>query len=827
MKKIYGGKLIQPLMAVLFFLILSIMYFLPQLQGKVLQQSDIMSGQAMAHETVTYQEKLHRPILWTNSMFGGMPTYQIAMAQKNNLLKWVDQVHQLFITRPIGYFLAAMLGCYIILLCLGAGHWPAMLGAVAFGLTTNQISLYETGHMSKFMTIVYSAYVIAGCILAYQKKYILGGVVFALGMGLSLLNNHIQMTYYIGLFMILYVILAFVLALRRKELPAFAKASGILLIGALLAIGASSSKLWTTYEFSKDTMRGGAVLESPVEANGISTKSGGLNWDYAMQWSNGLEDIFAMLIPRAAGGSGAEPLSSNSALARDLKSKGIEPNFGMPLYYGALPFTSGPSYLGASVLFLFVFGLFYIRPSLRWWILGITVLTILMSMGRHFALLNRPLFDLVPMYNKFRAPSSILGITALLVPIGAALGLGAFMKGHQKSFQRPIWIALGVVGGLCLLVALFGSSMMSFGGSSDERLATQGWSMDALMADRKSALSADAWRSFIWVLLCSAVIWVYHQGKIKQWLLLSGLGLFIIADLWAVGRRYISPKDFVAEKTAETFFNPRPVDSQILKDPDLFYRVHDVTADPFNSAMASYYHHTIGGYSPAKFQRYQDIIDRYIGHGNRNVMNMLNTKYFIFPDENKQPAIQPNPGAMGNAWFVQNVITVNSNREELEAIDSADLTKNVFIHKDFEKEIAGYTPSGAGQIKLTSYAPDEMIYHSSSQGDGLGVFSEIWYGPNKGWQAYVDGKAVDHFRADYILRAMKIPGGEHEIKFKFDPKSYHVGEMISLLFSLLIVLSLLYGLYRWLITASPTTPVAVLEPVPTGRKNIHPKKKHK
>ncbi len=827
MKKIYGGKLIQPLMAVLFFLILSVMYFLPQLQGKVLQQSDIMSGRAMAHESVTYQEKLHRPILWTNSMFGGMPTYQISSPQNNNLIKWVDKIHQLFISRPIGYFLAAMLGCYIVLLCLGAGHWPAMLGAVAFGLTTNQMSLYETGHMSKFMTIVYSSYVIAGGILAYQKKYIMGGIVFAVGMALSLYNNHVQMTYYIGLFMILYVIMSFVLAIRRKEMSAFAKASGILLIGVLLAIGSSASKLWTTYEYSKDTMRGGAVLETPVEANGISTKNGGLNWDYAMQWSNGLEDVFAMLIPRAAGGSGAEPLSANSALAKDLKSKGVDPNFGMPLYYGSLPFTSGPSYLGASVLFLFVFGLFYMRPSLRWWILGITVLTVLMSMGKHFALLNRPLFDLVPMYNKFRAPSSILSITALIVPIGAALGLGGFMKGHQKSFQRPIWIALGIVGGLSLLIAILGPSLMTFAGNSDDRLAAQGWSMAALMHDRKAALSADAWRSFIWVVLSSAVIWVYHQGKIKQWLLLSGLGLLIIADLWAVGRRYISPKDFVAEKNAEAVFNPRPVDNQILQDPDLFYRVHDVTADPFNSAMASYYHHTIGGYSPAKFQRYQDLIDRYIGKGNRNVLNMLNTKYIIFPDEKKEPAVQRNPGAMGNAWFVENIVMVNSNKEELEAIDSADLSKNVFVNKEFDKEIAGYTPVKNGQIKLTSYAPDEMIYHSSSQGDGLAVFSEIWYGPDKGWQAYIDGVKAPHFRADYVLRAMKIPGGEHEIKFKFSPKSFHAGEIMSLIFSLLIVLSLLYGLYRWLITATPTAPVAVLEPVSTGKKHIHPKKKHK
>ncbi|MEO6132733.1 MAG: YfhO family protein, partial [Saprospiraceae bacterium] len=703
----------------------------------------------------------------------------------------------------------------------------AMLGAVAFGLTTNQMSLYATGHMSKFMTVVYGSYVIAGCILAYQKKYVIGGIVFALGMGLSLFNNHIQMTYYIGLLLMLYVLMAFGLALKRKELPEFAKASVILLIGVILGLGASCSKLWTTYQFSKDTMRGGAVLESPVGTNEITNKTGGLNWDYAMQWSNGIEDIFAMLIPRAAGGSGSEPLSSNSALAKDIKAKGVEPTFGMPLYYGALPFTSGPSYVGASVLFLFVLGLFYIRPSLRWWLLGVTILTILMSMGRHFALLNKPLFDLLPMYNKFRAPSSILSVTALIIPIGAALGLGGFIKGHQKSFQRPIWIALGIVGGLCLLVALLGPSMMTFSGSNDERLASQGWSMAALKADRISALKADAWRSFIWVLMCSAVIWVYHQGKIKQWLLLSGLGLFIIADLWAVGRRYISPKDFVPEKNAEAYFNPREVDTQILQDPDLFYRVHDVTADPFNSAIPSYYHHTIGGYSPAKFQRYQDLIDRYISQGNRNVMNMLNTKYFIYLDEFKNPAVQPNPSALGNAWFVTDIVMVGSNREELEVIDSADLTTYAFIHTEFEKEVNGYAPHKEGQIRLTSYEPDEMVYHSQAPAQGLAVFSEIWYGPDKGWQAYIDGVKAPHFRADYLLRAMKIPAGDHEIRFTFKPPAYYTGEIISLLFSFLIIMALFYGLYRWLITATPTAPVAVLETVPIGKKKIHPKKKNK
>jgi len=815
------------------FLLLSVMYFLPQLQGKVIQQSDIQAVTAMNHEAKVYQEKTGRVMLWTNAMFGGMPTYQMSSPQKHNLVKYVDKAHQVFIARPIGYFFAAMLACYIVLFCLGAGHWPAMLGAVAFGLTTNGMQLYETGHMSKFMTLVYSAYLFGGVILAYQKKYLTGGVLFALGMGLSLYNNHIQMTYYLGLFLFLYVLAAFIYALRQKELPAFVRGSAVLGIGLVLALGASASKMWTTYEYSKDTMRGKPVLETPLNSDTrtADTKEG-LDWEYAMQWSNGPKDIIAMFIPRGAGGSGSEYLSANAAVVKDLKSKGVDPTFGMPLYFGSLPFTAGPVYVGASVLFLFVFGLFYLRKNLRWWLVAAVILTILMSMGKHFAILNHPLFDYLPLYSKFRAPSSILSITALLIPLGAALGLGGFMRTHEKNFQRPIWIALGVVGGTCLLIALFGTTFMSFNALGDARLASSGWNIDALLKDRRSALTADAWRSVIWIALCCAVIWVYHQGKIKQWLLLSALGLIIIADLWAIGRRYISPDDFVAEKQLESAFNPRPVDDLILRDEDPYYRVHDVTADYRNSSMASYFHRTIGGYSPAKMQRYEDLLNRYISKGNLNVLDMLNAKYFIVPGEDKKPTVQKNPNAMGNAWFVDTVQIVNSNNEELEALDSANLRDIAFVNKEFANEVSGFNPVKGGTIQLTSYNPDELVYHSSAPTEQLAVFSDIYYGPNKGWQAYIDGQKADHFRADYTLRAMKVPAGDHEIKFKFAPRSYSLGETISLICSLLVVLILGYGAWNWLTTAAPVEPVTVTESGAARtsnreRKGFKPKKRNK
>lgn len=812
MKKLHAGKLLQPLMAAGVFLLLCVMYFLPQLQGKVIQQTDILSVRGMSQESRVWQEKTGRVMLWTDAMFGGMPTYQIAMPQNSNVVRYLSDVHQAFIARPIGYFFAAMLGCYIVLLCLGAGHWPAMLGAVGFGLTTNQMTLFEAGHMTKFMTIVYSAYVIAGTILAYQKRYVTGGILFAVGMALSLYHNHVQMTYYIGLFLFGYVLLALVYAFRQKELPQFVRASAILLAGVILAAGSSASKLWTTLQYTPDTMRGKPVLEKPVDGMDMSSShEEGLGWDYAMQWSNGIKDILAICVPRAAGGSGSEFLSASSEVVQDLRAKGVDPTFGMPLYHGSLPFTSGPAYLGATILFLFVFGLFYIRASIRWWLLGAVGLSILMSMGKHFAILNRPLFELLPLLSKFRAPSSILGVTALLVCLGAALGLGGFMKGHQRAFQRPIWVALGLVGGLTLLLALLGTSLLSFGAPGDARLAEAGWNIDALIHDRKSALASDAWRSFIWVLLSAGVIWVYHQGKIRQWLLLSALGLILVADLWAVGRRYISAEDFMPRRQADAVFDPRPADQQILSDPDLHYRVHDITTNPFASSLASYHHRTVGGYSPVKMQRFQDVIDRYLAKGNMNVLNMLNTKYIIVNNDQNQPVARANPGAMGNAWFVDTIRMVDTNVGELESIDTLDLRANVSVHKEFESQINGFDPVKGGTIELTAYAPDELVYRSSAPSEQLAVFSEIYYGPEKGWQAYIDGVKAPHIRADFILRAMKVPAGDHEIRFKFEPSAYRIGEWLSLVFSLLIIAALAFGVYRWLRQEEATTPVALAD----------------
>lgn len=812
MKKVYGGKLIQPLMAAAVFLLISVVYFLPQLQGKVIQQSDTISWKAMYQEAKVYKEKNGRDVLWTNSMFGGMPAFQMGVPQKSNVLTAVYSAHQAFISRPIGYFFAAMLACYIVLISLGTGHWPAMLGAVSFGLTTNQLILFEAGHNTKFMTVLFSAYLFGGTVLAYRKQYIAGGLIFTVGMGLSLLANHLQMTYYMGLFLLLYVIAVLIIAIKQGEFSGFIKASAILLAGLFLALGASASKLWTTRELAEETMRGKPILEKPIHPEQSSSSNvKGLDWDYAMQWSNGPKDLLASLIPRAAGGSGAEELSPNSKVLKELRARGVTQNVPVPLYHGDLPFTSGPIYFGACVLFLFVFGLFYVKPAIRWWLLAVLVLSLLLSMGKHFSILNKPVFDLLPLYNKFRTPNSILSITALFVALGAALGLGGFMKGHEKSFQRPVWIALGIVGGLSLLTALLGPALMNFSSPGDARMAQVGFNIDALIADRKSALTADAWRSFIWVVLCAGVVWVYHQGKIKQWLLLSGLGLLIIADLWGVGRRYINTSTFVDKKVAEAPFNPRTVDTQILQDPDLYYRVHDLTVNVFNSSIPAYHHRIIGGYSPAKLQRYQDLIDRYLAAGNMNVLNMLNAKYFITNGDN--PRVQLNPDALGNAWFVDEIGWVKTNNEELESIDTAVLYQTAFVHVEFEDQLRGFTPQKNGTISLTSYEPDRLAYRTSSTSEQLAVFSDIYYGPDLGWQAYIDGQKVPHFRVNYILRGLRVPAGDHEVRFIFEPKSYSVGEKISLVCSTLILLALLYGLYLWLTRETPVIAAAVPETI--------------
>ncbi len=792
-------KIIPHIIVITSFLLLASIYFFPQFEGKVIKQGDMISHRGMTQEANDFKEKTGETTLWTNSIFGGMPTYQITTNRNGNILKHVNLFLRLYIPPPTGYFFAAMICFYILLLIMGVNNWLSMVGAIAFGFTSNHFILYEAGHMTKFMALAYSSLVIAGVIFAYRNKILLGGSLFALGFGLNLYCNHVQMTYYLGICLGIYVLVELGLAIKKKDGRNFLKASGVLLIGMVLGLGSSATNLWTSYEYSKDTMRGDPILESNTQKSPTnSSETKGLEWNYAMSWSNGALDLASCMIPGLVGGGSAEPVGEDSAIRQDLKRKGarLPKDFKAPLYWGSLPFTSGPAYFGAGICFLFILGLFLVRTPLKWWIAASVILTALISMGSHAEWLNRLLYDYAPFFNKFRAPNSILGVTAIFVVLLSILGLSEILdkKINKEEVLKALYISGGITGAICLFFALMGPSFFDFSSSGDARLESAGYSLSAIIEDRQNLMRSDSFRSLFIIAIFFGLIWVFLQEKIKIVHLIIGLGLVTIFDLGSIGKRYLNQNNFVSKKKYSENFNLRPVDKQILNDKDPNYRVLDLSINTFNSSSSSYYHKCIGGYHAAKLQRYQDIIDRHISKNNKKVLDMLNTKYIISQDQKAQQ----NPAALGNSWFVDTIRWVNSSNAEIDALNQFNPSTDVVVHDEYKSYLGNLNPNKNGTIRLTQYLPNKLTYESNSNTENLAVFSEIWYGPDKGWKVYIDGNPVEHIRANYLLRALKIPPGKHEIIFEFQPEKYYLGIKISLISSILIILLTGGGIFLYL-----------------------------
>ncbi|MBK8627464.1 MAG: YfhO family protein [Saprospiraceae bacterium] len=766
------------LIPVILIVLVNILYFLPQFEGKVVRQGDIIQHVGMSKEATDYREKTGEEALWTNAMFGGMPTYQISAKPKNNLLTYVEKTMSLYIGRPAGYFIAGMIGFYALMLLLGVSPWLSLLGAFLFGFTTNSLTLFEAGHNSKLMAIMTSAPVIAGVLLLFKEKYLLGAAVFGVALGVNIGANHPQMTYYLAICMILLVIIQLVKSVKSGQLASFGKAVGIMSVVAILSVGSSASKLWTTYEYTKETMRGGQILKADPNASVNANATGGLEWDYAMQWSNGLGDVLAIFIPKVVGGGSGEWLDGKSSLG---KAVGQRQPFQFGTYFGSLPFTSGPAYFGVVAFFLFVLGLFVVKGEIKWWILGAVLFTILLSMGKHFEILNRLMFDYFPMFNKFRAPSSILSVTAIFIPILGVLALSDILKADNKEqYIKPLLISSSILGGISLFLWIAGGSFFDFNAPGDEQYAQI---KDAVIDQRAGMVASSALRSLMFVLIVAGALLAFLKDKINQTVLVALISVLGLFDLVQIGKGYLDKKDFVSKSTYKSEFEPRQVDTQILQDKDPNFRVLDATINTFNSASTSFYHKTIGGYSAVKMQRYQDLIERHISQNNIEVFNMLNTKYFIIKGQDGNPTSQRNPAALGNAWFVNNIKMVPNANAEIDSLNGFDPAGDAIIHEEFKDYVSGLKPSKNGSITLTTYSPNKIEYESNTEGEQLAVFSEIWYGPNKGWQAYIDGKAVDHIRANYVLRALKVPSGKHTIVFEFKPKAYYLGETISLICS--------------------------------------------
>lgn len=811
-------KALPHVVAILSFLVICSMYFSPQLNGKIVQAGDTISSHGMSREMVDFLEETGERTLWTNTMFGGMPTYQIGAVQPTNSLRYVEKTMRLYIPRPIGYFFAMMVGFYITMLLFGVSPWVSLIGAIAFSITTNNLVLFGAGHMTKLRTFAFFGFMLVGIVMAFRKKYLPGAILFALGLGINLYANHVQMTYYLFMVFLIYGLIELVRHAQRGEMQSFGKAVMYLGIGGLLAIGSSATSLLPTYEYQKDTMRGNPILTK--EANVVETSSNtkGLDWKYAMQYSNGWLDLFSSFIPGVVGGGGAEPVPSNSAYAKEIKrSGGNTKNLKLPLYWGSVGktvSTAGPIYFGAAVFFFFLLGMLIVKEPIKWGIGGGVLLTMLLSLGDNFEFFNRIFFDYFPLYSKFRTPNSILAITAFLVPVLGTLAISEIVSGKTKKEEllKPLYIATGVLAAICLFFALAGGSFFDFtyAGRDANYVSNYKMNLDLLKADRAALMQSDSLRSLGIILVSAGLIWAFLTNKIKQNILLVGLAVITIGDLWSVGKRYLNEDNFTNKKKYEVYKKPRPVDTQILSDKDLHYRVHDFTINAFNSSSTSYFHNTIGGYHPAKLQRIQDLIERNISSednllrkgfsspasnelfGNIPAFNMLNTKYFI---GNPDAAPIRNPRAMGNAWFVDQVQMVETPNAEIDALKGLDVASTAIVHQEFSDYVNGLNFSKNGSIKLTKYQPNHMTYESNATSDQLALFSEVWYGSNKGWQAYIDGNAVDHIRANYILRGLKVPAGQHKIEFVFAPKSYSIGKIITLICSLAIVLAFLWFAY--------------------------------
>ena len=800
-------KLFLPhLLAIGLFLVTVIVLFLPQFQGKSIQQGDIVQYRGASREMNAFAKDTGERTNWTNGMFGGMPTYQISTVGKGNQLTIARRAFFGFMGGPAGYVFCGMLTFYLMMVLLGVSPWLAIAGAVTAGIATNNIVLYGAGHVSKVGVIMFLPLIAAGVLLAFRRRYLVGGAIFALGMGLAILMNHPQMLYYFGLTLPFLGIAEFVRHLRAGTLPVFAKAMGALLLGLALALGAGASNLLTTTEYLPQSIRGGAILTGQQAEQTLDegTREGGLDWEYAMQWSNGFKDMLATYAPLAAGGGSGQQLSSKSAFGRAMTRAGFQvpATFSAPLYHGSLPFTEGPIYLGAVVFALFVFGLFAASTPARIWLGGGTLLIFILSLGKHAEFINRPLFDLLPLLNNFRTPNSALSIATFLMMALGILGVYRWLAlravdppaaGKQLKYA-------GLTGaGLGLLVVLLGlgldfnapqdvAQLARFTGGQGDTNALVG----GLVATRSEVYFDDAFRSLLFVGLAYGALYLLWKGTLTVFLTAAALTVLGLADFAGVNGRYLSRDDWKPTRVVNNTVQPSPADQQILQDPDPNYRVLNLSRALDQDALTSYFHKSIGGYSAVKLRRYQDLIDGYLAQRDIDVLSMLNTKYFLVPGEDGSLTAQSNPQAFGNAWLISNIEFVKGPDEEFAALGSVpDLKSTAIIGPDYAPAVSGLEPSGQGSVELTSYAPNALTYSFNSPSEQLVVFSEIWYGPDLGWEATIDGEPAELLRANYALRALRVPAGEHTISMTFAPRSYALGSTISFICSVLILLTVI------------------------------------
>ena len=809
-------KILPDLIAILAFVLLSFAYFFPaDIENRILFQHDTAAGAGAGQEVKEYYEQTGERSRWTNSLFGGMPMYQIAPSYDSTKpLQWVQKAYRLFLPDYVCLTFMLMLGFYILLRVFGLSVWLAGLGSIMWAFSSYFFILISAGHIWKFITLAYVPPTLAGIVLAYRGKLLWGGILTALFVALQVTSNHVQMSYYFFFVILFFVGAYFEKAWRTKTLPRFFKASAVLIVAALVGIAANVSNLYHTYTYGKETMRGKSELVQTGDA--AKQTSSGLDRDYITQWSYGVDETLTLLVPNFKGGASA-PLSQSETAMGKANPMYSSLYGSLTQYFGTQPMTSGPVYVGAFVLFLFVLGCFIVKGPLKWALIGATLFSIVLSWGKNFMPLTDFFIDYIPLYNKFRAVSSILVIAEFTIPLLAIFALKRVLEEPEilKREKKPLGISILLTAGVALLLAVAPGSIGSgyvpvqeaqmLQNAVDQQMIPAS-ELSGILANlgemRAELVSSDALRSFIIIGIGCSLLWLYASGKLRSSLTIAGITLLCLGDMWGVNKRYLNDAQFVPGSIRTETFTKTQADEQILQDTAPDYRVLNLSTNTFNESNTTYWHKSVGGYHPAKLRRYQEMIERHIAPemqaayraiataGGRmdsvdaslfRVLNMLNTKYFILPaGQQGQTVPILNPYAYGNAWFVNKVQYVDNANEEIDALDSIMPTETAVVDARFKNILKGATESykdSLSSIRLTSYAPNRLTYETDNAQDGIAVFSEIYY-PD-GWHVTIDGQPAELARADYILRTMYIPAGRHTIEMRFDPTSLHVTESIA------------------------------------------------
>ncbi|MCR9253054.1 MAG: YfhO family protein [bacterium] len=786
------------LVAVVVFIGITVAFYHPAiLNNKEIYQNDVQQGIGAGQEIIEFRESTGEEALWTNSMFSGMPAYLINTQWSGDVLKHVYSAITLGLPSGARHTFMAMICFYILLMCFGVKPVYAILGSIGYGFNTFNIIGIEAGHIWKVAAYAFAPLVLGGIHLVFSKKLVRGFVLTAFALAMQIRANHLQITYYLLLIVLIYGLFVLIQAIRSKEIATLAKPIVVVILAAFLGVGANIGKVWTAMEYGKYSTRGPSELD--LKPGDVKN---GLDRDYVFNWSHGIGESFTFLIPNYSGGASVESLDMQSPIAKGLRKNNVPLDQirsfirGVPTYHGDQPSVAGPMYVGAIICFLFILGIVYADGKTKYWIITATVFGLILSWGKNFEAFNYFMYSVFPYYNKFRSVSMAIAIPFLLMPLLGTIGLQAAVEEAQKNPMKLLKIASGVIGFVVILLLIGVNSKLS--GPIDVRFGENQMLIDLLRDQRSTMLKNDGIRSLILIIIATALVLLHVKGKLNEITMAALMILIVSIDLFSVGKRFLPNDDFV-RKAQQQFVTESEADKLILRD-DGHYRVLNFQ-NPFNEARTSFYHNSIGGYHGAKVKRYQQLIENKISpeindaisslrSGSQDlsgihVLNMLNAKYLKAGETAN--AVIVNQNALGNAWFADTIISVNSPQQELDQLSSLTSAKNCVI--DNSKFSLGTLSTAQGTISLVDYKPNYLKYESSSENVGVAIFSEIYY--PKGWSAFVDGNKTDHFRANFVLRAMQIPAGQHTIEFKFEPRSYYVGNTISMICSILIIIALL------------------------------------